>query len=124
MNEKRNIGALLAEHKAASLLRTVSDRSSLFYLSYPSKQSKVPSGELQRGYYSDLRFSVGLSFDRSDADAIRALCASAGEGEVFLWPSNTLAKLGKLKLAGCLTIENKQLHVRYCRIEYSSAHEN
>ena len=82
--EKRNIGARLAEHKAASLLRTVSDRSSLFYLSYPSKQSKVPSGELQRGYYSDLRFSVGLSFDRSDADAIRALCASAGAGEVFL----------------------------------------
>jgi len=41
--EKRNIGARLAEHKAASLLRTVSDRSSLFYLSYPSKQSKVPS---------------------------------------------------------------------------------
>jgi len=50
MNEKRNIGALLAEHKAASLLRTVSDRSSLFYLSYPSKQSKIPSGELKRGY--------------------------------------------------------------------------
>jgi len=59
----------------------------------------------------DLRFSVGLSFDRSDADAIRALCASAGAGEVFLWPSCTLAKLGKLKLAGCSTVENKQLYM-------------
>ena len=83
----------------------------MFDLPCPSKQSKAPSDELQRGYYSDLRFSVGLSFDRSDADAIRALCASAGAGEVFLWPSSTLAKLGKLKLAGCSTIENKQLHM-------------
>ena len=30
---------------------------------------------------------------------------------MFMWPSCTLAKLGKLKLAGCSTIENKQLHM-------------
>ena len=107
----RNFGLRNKEHARASQLLTAADLASFFYQSYPSESSEVQTGAARRGFFGDLELCVGLGFTRTNRAAVKFLCSSDPAAGMLIWSKSDLERVGKVKFAGCMAPEDKQLQM-------------
>ena len=104
----RNFGLRNKEHARASQLLTAADLAQFFYQSYPSESSEVQTGAARRG---NLELFVGLGFMRTNRAAVKFLCSSDPAAGMLIWSKSDLERVGKVKFAGCMAPEDKQLQM-------------
>jgi hypothetical protein len=83
--------------------------TSKFYSSYPTA-GNAASGSQRRGTFEALEMNVAVGFDRSNAQAVKSLCATDSASGIFFWSDTVRAKISAASWKGAL-LQDKKLRM-------------